>query len=207
MIKNSTKNKNNKWYSIVLNALLNILIVALIGLIALFVVVSPVKIEGGSMENTIKDNQIVATLRFAPSSYSVGDIVTIKVGDKIIIKRIVAMQGETIAFVQDSSDGICLYKLIDGQWTKTDESFIKENSVYNSDLFEGITIFNSVSEIDSGITIESGKFYALGDNRNVSLDSRHYGQFELTDIVSKMIFNITENGFMNFIFTIFFPFF
>lgn len=200
----TTTKTSKKWYSIVLNALLDIVIAVLFALIVLFVIVAPVKIEGASMENTIKDGQMVATLRFAPSTYEVGDIVTIKVGNKIIIKRIVALSGETIAFVNDGENGICLYKQTEnGVWAKEDESFIKENSVYKDELFENITIYNSVSEIENGITIEDGKFFALGDNRNVSLDSRHYGQFDLTDIISKMIFNISENGFMNFVFTIF----
>lgn len=199
----TTTKTSKKWYSIVLNILLDIIIAALIALIALFVIIAPVKIDGASMENTIKDGQMVATLRFAPSTYKVGDIVTIKVGDKILIKRIVALSGETIAFVNEGANGICLYKEQGNTWIKTDESFIKEKSVYKDELFDNITIYESVSEIDGGITIEDGKFFALGDNRNVSLDSRHYGQFDLNNIVSKMIFNISENGFMNFVFTIF----
>ncbi len=198
-----TTKTSKKWYSIVLNILLDIIIVSLVALIALFVIIAPVKIDGASMENTIKDGQMVATLRFAPSTYKVGDIVTIKVGNKILIKRIVALEGETIAFVNEGENGICLYKEQGNTWIKTDESFIKEKSVYKDELFDNITIYESVSEIDGGITIEDGKFFALGDNRNVSLDSRHYGQFDLNNIVSKMIFNISENGFMNFVFTIF----
>ena len=199
----TTTKTSKKWYSIVLNILLDIIIVSLVALIALFVIIAPVKIDGASMENTIKDGQMVATLRFAPSTYKVGDIVTIKVGNKILIKRIVALEGETIAFVNEGENGICLYKEQGNTWIKTDESFIKEKSVYKDELFDNITIYESVSEIDGGITIEDGKFFALGDNRNVSLDSRHYGQFDLNNIVSKMIFNISENGFMNFVFTIF----
>ena len=199
----TTTKTSKKWYSIVLNILLDIIIVFLIALIALFVIIAPVKIDGASMENTIKDGQMVATLRFAPSTYNVGDIVTIKVGNKILIKRIVALEGETIAFVNEGENGICLYKEQGNTWIKTDESFIKEKSVYKDELFDNITIYESVSEIDGGITIENGKFFALGDNRNVSLDSRYYGQFDLNNIVSKMIFNISENGFMNFVFTIF----
>lgn len=200
----TTTKTSKKWYSIVLNVLLDIVIATLIALITIFVIIAPVKIDGASMENTIKDGQMVATLRFAPSTYKVGDIVTIKVGDKILIKRIVALAGEKIAFVDEGANGICLYKEQDsGVWVKTDESFIKEKSVYKDELFDNITIYESVSEIDGGITIEDGKFFALGDNRNVSLDSRHYGQFDLNSIVSKMIFNISENGFMNFVFTIF----
>ena len=199
----TTTKTSKKWYSIVLNVLLDIVIATLIALITIFVIIAPVKIDGASMENTIKDGQMVATLRFAPSTYKVGDIVTIKVGDKILIKRIVALASEKIAFVNDGENGICLYKEQGNTWIKTDESFIKEKSVYKDELFDNITIYESVSEIENGITIENGKFFALGDNRNVSLDSRYYGQFDLNNIVSKMIFNISENGFMNFVFTIF----
>ena len=99
-----------KWYVIALNILLDVLIVCIIGLILLFVFISPVKIQGASMENTLKSGQLVATWRFAPSSYSVGDIVTIKVADKIIIKRIVAVENEQIAFAYAEEGAICLFK-------------------------------------------------------------------------------------------------
>jgi signal peptidase I len=178
----------------------------LIGLIALFVIISPVKIEGGSMENTLENGQLVATYRFAPSSYSVGDVVTIKVGDKIIIKRIVAKEGDSIAFVREDDGGVYLYKVVDGEWKKVNESYLKEKPVYKSELFKDVTIYDSPSEITVAIVIEKGKVYALGDNRNVSVDSRTYGQFKTGDIISKMAFNISENGFMNFIFTVLFPF-
>ena len=195
-----------KWYAILINVLLDVLIVILIGLIALFVIISPVKIEGGSMENTLENGQLVATYRFAPSSYEVGDVVTIKVGDKIIIKRIVAKAGDSIAFVREADGGVYLYKVVDGEWRKVNESYLKEKPVYKSELFKDVTIYNSPNEITSAIEIEKGKVYALGDNRNVSVDSRTYGQFKTGDIISKMAFNISENGFMNFIFTVLFPF-
>lgn len=196
--------KQKKWYSILFNILLDILIAVLIALIALFVFITPVKIEGGSMENTLKSGQMVATYRFAPSSYKVGDIVTIKVGDKIIVKRVVAIAGETIAFVKEDG-GVYLYKLVANEWTKQEESYIKEKPILVEELFNSIIINSNTTDIQ-GITIEDGKVYALGDNRNVSLDSRHYGQFSEDDIISKMAFNISENGFMNFVFTVLFPF-
>ena len=198
--------KPKKWYVILINILLDILIIALIGLIALFIFISPVKIEGGSMENTLHNEQLVATLRFAPSSYSVGDVVTIKVGDKIIIKRIVATAGESIAFVKEDDGGVYLYKLSDGEWKRVDESYIKEKPIEKDGLFKDVEIYSSPSAIIEGIKIEEGKVYVLGDNRNVSVDSRTYGQFATTDIISKMVFNISENGFMNFVFTVLFPF-
>ena len=205
----NVKKPQKKWYVVLINILLDVLIVALIGLIALFIFIAPVKIEGGSMENTLKNGQLVATWRFAPSDYNVGDIVTIKVNDKIIIKRIVAKEGDRIAFVKGTDKIVHLYKIVDGEWKKMNESYLKESEVYNGstdDLYKNIEFYESVDKITVGITIEKGKIFALGDNRNVSIDSRSYGQYNKSDIISKMVFNISENGFMNFIFTVLFPF-
>ncbi len=194
-----------KWYVIALNILLDLLIVFILGITALFIFIAPVKIQGASMENSLYDGQLVATWRFAPSSYSVGDVVTIQMEDKIIIKRIVAVEGEKIAFAYDDG-GICLFKYKNGEWVKQNESYVKEKSTVVNGLFVGITVYTDVSKITDGITIEKGKVFVLGDNRNVSVDSRKYGQFKTSNIISKMVFNISENGFMNFIFTILFPF-
>ena len=198
--------KKKKWYSIVLNVLLDILIAVLVGLIALFVFITPVKIAGKSMENTLKNDQLVATWRFAPNSYKDGDVVTIKVDDYVIIKRVVATAGETIAFAKDESGGVFLYKLTNGQWKKTEEEYLKETPEYSKDLYLNAMVYDSVSKIQDGMTIQDGYVYVLGDNRNVSQDSRYYGQIATDDIISKMVFNISENGFMNFIFTSLFPF-
>lgn len=193
-----------KWYIIALNIFLDVLIVFLIGLIALFIFISPVKIQGASMENTLYNNQLVATWRFTPTSYAVGDIVTIRAGEKVIIKRIVAVGGEQIAFAYDEG-AICLFKNKNGEWIKQKESYIKEPSVIKAS-YETVTVYDSVADITEGVTVERGKVFVMGDNRNVSVDSRRYGQFKTTDIISKMVFNISESGFMNFIFTALFPF-
>ena len=199
-------NPKKKWYAIALNIVLDILIVFIVGLILLFIFISPVKIQGTSMENTLRDGQLIATWRFAPSSYSVGDVVTIQIDDKVIIKRIVAVEGEQIAFAYDEEGAIRLFKYQKGEWVKQKESYVKEKPTAEHVFNNDIIIYDNVNKITSGITIEKGKFFALGDNRNVSADSRHYGQFKTSDIISKMVFNISENGFMNFIFTVLFPF-
>jgi signal peptidase I len=199
-------NPKKKWYAIALNIVLDILIVFIVGLILLFIFISPVKIQGTSMENTLRDGQLIATWRFAPSSYSVGDVVTIQIDDTVIIKRIVAVEGEQIAFAYDEEGAIRLFKYQKGEWVKQTESYVKEKPTAEHVFNNDIVIYDNVNKITSGITIEKGKFFALGDNRNVSADSRRYGQFKTSDIISKMVFNISENGFMNFVFTVLFPF-
>lgn len=201
IIVDTFEKPKKKWYVIALNIFFDVIIVFLVGLIALFIFISPVKIKGASMENTLKDGQMIATWRFAPSSYNVGDVVTIKTDGKIIIKRIVAVGGEQIAFAfQDGS--IRLFKNKNGQWVMQNESYVKESST-NSDLYSGVTVYADVTQITQGILIEKGKVFVLGDNRNNSVDSRSYGQFSTSNIISKMVFNISENGFMNFIFSLF----
>lgn len=135
------------------------------------------KVSGLSMYPTLNDKDLLLVEKFDTSSVNRYDIVTLQLDGGIsgdgkscrIIKRVYGMPGETIQIHDDGRvyiNGVCLpdeYQILD------------DKDAPISDVVE--------YEYKLGI----GEYYVLGDNRDVSLDSRVYGPFtqdHITGVVS-----------------------
>lgn len=88
---------------------------------------------------------------------------------RYIIKRIVGIPGDTI----DIKEG---YVYLNGE--KLDESYIKA---------EGETYAGNVT---LPLKVPENKVFVLGDNRNVSIDSRDLGLIDYTQVKSKVLYRI-----------------
>lgn len=107
-------------------------------------------IEGAKDENTEGGDYVFAYKSHYPRR---GDIAVIKTSGKTIIKRVIALEGDTV----ELKKGV-LY--LNGE--ETPESYILKE--HNDPLDE----YNSFAEI----TVPKGRMFCMGDNRNVSVDSR-----------------------------------
>lgn len=142
-------------------------------------------IDGPSMENTLVDGErvIITKLFYEPK---VGDIVVISRNEKNsiftasennapIIKRIIAMEGQTVDI--DFETGIVY---VDG--VALDEPYTK-------------TPTNRKYDIQFPVTVDEGCVFVLGDNRNESLDSRssdigNYGMVDTRYILGHAVFRV-----------------
>lgn len=137
--------------------------------------VKDASIIGASMENTLfqGDRIILSGLLYTPKP---GDIVAINAEDtleKSIIKRVIAVEGQTIC-IDYSTGTVC----VDG--VNLDEEY---TSSYT-------TMPNHPWQIP--YVIPKGYVFVMGDNRDVSLDSRDstVGLVEVKDIIGKAQFII-----------------
>lgn len=99
-----------------------------------------------------------------------GDIVVIDVGDKNLIKRVIALGGDTVRL----DDGV-LYLKKSGE---EDEKLVEEPYVSPENNTD------RRNNTFSAITVEEGYVFCMGDNRDHSDDSRgSYGQMKVEAIV------------------------
>jgi len=139
-----------------------------------YFIFQPFYVVGPSMEPNFydKDYLIITKINYRFNSPQRGEVVIFKspINPKdFLIKRVIGLPGEQVII---KSGKINIHK--DNQ-----EIELKEEDY----LPAGIT---TLGEIDA--TLKSDEYYVLGDNRNMSLDSRVFGQIKKSYIVGQAWF-------------------
>lgn len=141
-----------------------ILIVVLIR----YFVITPIRVDGQSMYSTL-DNGEILLLKKYDKNYKRFDVVVFNNGNDRLIKRVIALPGETVEYKDNK-----LY--INGKYVK--EPFLT----------------NHQQTYDFNLTklgyekIPKGYYFVLGDNRTNSTDSRIIGLIEENRIQGKTNF-------------------
>lgn len=152
LLKNNFKHGLGKFTT----ALLCLLVVFAAFRLAMGIVYFKVYVVGTSMEGTLtgaKDKNVAGgdyVYAFKTSSPRRGDIIVIETGGDPIIKRLIALGGDTV----ELKEGV-LY--LNGE--KVDEPYVKAENNQNKCNFEEMTV-------------PEGHMFFMGDNRDVSVDSR-----------------------------------
>lgn len=142
------------------------LIVILLAILIRTFIASPVRVNGPSMNDTLKEGQILL-LNKMNKNYKRFDIVVIDNNGTKIIKRIIGLPGESIEYKNNS-----LYI----------------NNKYVKDVSKEVTGDFSLEELYGYKILPKGYYFVMGDNRDESSDSRdpRIGLIKKSDIKGKV---------------------
>ena len=134
---------------------------------------------------------------------------TYSVGQKFFVNRALykiksPKRGDVIVFKTSASDDAALHiRRVIGLPGETVQ--IKEGQIYiNGNVYEDNGAYQEIADgglADSAITLESGEYFVLGDNRNNSEDSRFsdIGNISKKYIVGKIWFTVSPKSKIGFI--------
>lgn len=170
----------------IVKSVIEIAVIAIIILVLFTYVVVPVRIQGGSMENTLHDGDIAFINAIGAKNGNVDrfDIVVLYSDffDEKIIKRVIGLPGDHIVYKHDQ-----LY--INDEYIE--ESFFDQEFINRSKNQYSVSLFTN----DFEITVNDNEIFVMGDNRLRSTDSRELGCFSFDDIIGKkgiIIFPLNE---------------
>lgn len=123
-------------------------------------VATPILVSGSSMHNTLYDNDVLILNKIAYVAGNIKrfDIVVIDNNDEFIIKRVIGLPGEKISY--------------------SDNQLYVNGKPINEKYYHGYTE-------DFEAKVPKNEYFVLGDNREVSVDSRILGAFPRKEILGK----------------------
>ena len=171
LIENELKREQSKSkYGRVLRSTIYALIVVAAVAVLIAVFWLPVfRIYGTSMVPTVEKGDIVVSVK--GSRFDSGDIVGLYVGNRLLVKRVIAGPGQWV----DMTDDGTVY--VDGEML--DEPYIREKAFGDCN-------------IELPYQVPDGKYFVMGDNRATSADSRHtsIGCIEEEQIVGRVLMRL-----------------
>lgn len=140
--------------------------IAIIVIVLLFrtFIATPVRVDGDSMNPTLKNGEILF-LNKMDHSYERFNIIVFNYGGTKLVKRIIGLPGDSIKYI--------------------DNQLYLNGEIFDEPFDHRMTLDFSFDEV-----IPDGSYFVLGDNRTDSLDSRYIGLVNEKDIEGVVSFSI-----------------
>ena len=131
------------------------------------------QIYGSSMAPTLKEGQIVVSLK--GSDFEQGDLVAFYIGNKLLVKRVIAGPADVVDITQD---GIVS---VNGQILE--EPYVMDKALGECDL-------------EFPYQVPDSRYFLMGDHRSTSVDSRSttVGCVAMEQIVGKIAFCVWHSA-------------
>ena len=176
---------------------LEVLIIAVVLYIAIWSALQTVRVDGESMVGTLQNNDLLLASKI---SYYFGDpqrgdiVVLIPPSDptKDFIKRVIGIPGDTLEIDGGQVPTAVLIKPGGkGPWQRLQEPYLPERW----DTMNFCCLPNGTeSSTPEPLTIPSGQYFVMGDNRNKSSDSRMFGLVPRKNILAKAFVRVLPLG-------------
>ena len=138
-----------------------------------------ITVDGISMEPTYYNGDRVLSTTLAGAPHQGDVVIVVNALDEPIIKRVIATEGQTVDFDQESGE-----VMVDGEVVPGSVYGIEDGITYVTDLPGQVLEFPQ--------TVPQGCVFVMRDNRDNSLDSRfvEVGMVDTRNILGKVFFNL-----------------
>ena len=146
-----------------------LLVVAAVAILVAMLFLPVLRIYGNSMNATLNSGELVVSVK--GSSFKTGDIIAFYYNNNILVKRVIANPGDWVDIDLDGNVFVNQQQI--------DEPYLEEKSFGEPD-------------IDFPYQVPDDRVFVLGDNRDVSIDSRYksVGCVSSEQIVGKIVFRV-----------------
>ncbi|MBQ8623060.1 MAG: signal peptidase I [Oscillospiraceae bacterium] len=159
----------SRYRTVLKSTLYTLITVAAVAVLVATLWLPVLQIYGSSMTPTLQDGQIIVSVK--TSQFEPGDVIAFYYNNKILVKRVIAQQGDWVDIKEDGTVYVNEVKL--------DEPYVEELAL-------------GETNIELPFQVPDGRFFVIGDHRSTSVDSRNtaMGCIAEEQVVGKIVFRI-----------------
>ena len=159
----------DRLHSALMSTIFTLVVVASVAVLVATLWMPVLRIYGTSMNPTLEDGNIVVTVK--ETEFQAGEIMAFYYNNKILVKRAIAQAGDWVDIDEEGNVFVNNVML--------NEPYIQEKALGDCN-------------IDLPYQVPEGRVFVLGDNRDVSVDSRNtaVGCVAEEQIVGKLVFKV-----------------